>query len=354
MVSPLPKRSRSSSEDSAEALEAKKPRALVPHVAGTLVAAVDPQRRRSGLQAPTMQLTGATGEVLTGQFDPSGQFVASAGFDRHVLLWRTYGDCPNYGLLQGHRGPVLQVLWTADSAHLYSASTDRTLALWDTASGERVRRLRGHGAIVNCVARPGVTTTVASGSDDGTVRLWDPRERPAVAILAGRAPVTALAYAPDGDQLYAGGLDNLIRVWDVRQRTVRSTLAGHTDTVTGLALHPEGGLLLSYAMDSTARVWDVRPFAPAERCQRTLEGAPAGFERNLVKPAWSADGEFAATGGADRTVTVWDHRSGQLVAKLAGHKGNVNQVDFHPREPILLSASTDRTLLLGEYDFGAR
>ncbi|CAB3990538.1 U5 small nuclear ribonucleo 40 kDa -like [Paramuricea clavata] len=69
---------------------------------------------------------------------------------------------------------------------------------------------------------------------------------------------------------------------------------------------------------------------------------------NLVKCSWSPDGKMIAAGSADRFVYVWDTQSRRILYKLPGHDGSVNDVDFHPKEPILLSVGSDRKIYLGE------
>jgi Prp8 binding protein len=127
-------------------------------------------------------------------------------------------------------------------------------------------------------------------------------------------------------------------------------MPGHTDTVTSLQLSPDSQFLLSYSHDGTVRTWDVRPFAPTDRSVRTYDGAPAGVERNLLRAAWDPKGEKIAAGSGDRTVVVWDVRTGKMLYKLPGHKGTVNDVRFSPsEEPIsksvalLLCAWADRS-----------
>ncbi|KAJ7261418.1 WD-repeat protein [Mycena rebaudengoi] len=94
---------------------------------------------------------------------------------------------------------------------------------------------------------------------------------------------------------------------------------------------------------------------PSHRIHRTLLGAPAGFEGTLLHGAWSRHdgGKYVGVGGVDRMVCVWEVESGRVVYKLPGHKGTVTAVDFHPTEPIILTASKDGTMLLGELDGGA-
>ena len=101
-------------------------------------------------------------------------------------------------------------------------------------------------------------------------------------------------------------------------------------------------------MNAPVRLWDVKPFAPAYRCLKVFDGAPHGIDQTLMGCAWSNDGSSIAAGSGDRTVVIWDVASQRITYKLPGHKGCVNSVDFHPKEPIIVSGSSDKTLFLGE------
>ncbi|KAF5845927.1 hypothetical protein GGP41_008417 [Bipolaris sorokiniana] len=252
--------------------------------------------RASALQSPVMELTGHSGEVFAARFDPTGQCIASGSMDRSILLWRSSDTCENYGILTGHKQAVLDLHWSRDSKVLFSASADMHLASWDTDF-----------------------------------------------------PITAICLAEAGNELFTGGIDNDIKVWDLRKQAVTYTLIGHTDTVTSLQMSPDNQTLLSNAHDSTVRTWDVRPFAPADRRIQTYDGAPTGQERNLLKASWDFKGEKIAAGSGDQSVAVWETRTGKLLHKLPGHRGAVNDVRFHPLgEPILVSASSDRKVMVGE------
>lgn len=306
--------------------------------------------RTSGLQAPIMELTGHSGEVFATRFDPSGAHIASGSMDRSIMLWNTYGHCDNYGVMTGHRGAILDLQWSRDSTFVFSASADMTIASWDLETGLRIRRHIGHEDVVNCIDlnRRGQELLI-SGSDDGTIGIWDPRQKNAVDYMETEYPVTAVALAEAGNELYAGGVDNKIQVWDARKMQVSYTMTGHNDVITSLEVSPDGQYLLSNSMDSTVRTWDIRPFAPVDRSIKTFDGAPAGFEKNLIKASWSPRGDKICAGSGDRTVVVWDARTAKLLYKLPGHKGSVNDVRFSPsEETIIVSGSTDRNLLLGE------
>lgn len=97
----------------------------------------------------------------------------------------------------------------------------------------RRRSVQGHTGVVNscCISRTG--NLVASGSDDGFVKLWDPRVRRSVAEFMNQYQVTAVCLSRDDQQVMSGGIDNDIKVFDVRKLDIAYTMTGHKDTVTG-------------------------------------------------------------------------------------------------------------------------
>lgn len=166
-------------------------------------------------------------------------------------------------------------------------------------------------------------------------QIWDPRKKVAVDLIETDYPITALASSEAGNELYSGGIDNDIKVWDLRKKAVVYTMVGHTDTITSLEVSPDSQTLLSNAMDSSVRTWDIRPFAPLDRQIKMYDGAMSGLEKNLIRASWDPKGERIAAGSGDRTVVIWDTRTGKLLYKLPGHRGTVNDVRFHPgSEPI--------------------
>jgi Prp8 binding protein len=193
-----------------------------------------------------------------------------------------------------------------------------------------------------------------SGSDDRFALVFDVRTKNSVATLSCKYPVLAVAMGES--EIYTSGVDDVIKVWDTRTGTISYTLPGHTDTVTGLKLNSDGTSLLSCSMDNTLRTWDVRPFPPTQggdsaRCIKEFKHAVVyGPDKNLLRCAWSPDSSRISSGCSDTPthVHIWDSRNGSLLYKLPGHRGTVNEVDFHPLEPIVASASSDHAVFLGE------
>ncbi|KFH02277.1 U5 snRNP-specific protein, partial [Toxoplasma gondii VAND] len=149
--------------------------------------------RKSGLEAPTMRLSGHEGEVLAVNFSPDGRNIASAGVDRDILIYNVYGEISTWQTLKGHSKAILDFRWSSDGSQIYSASADQTAGVWDVETGERVKKLKGHVGIVNACsvaskeaaecpnrATYGCSSLFVTGADDGTTRVWDLRIRRSV------------------------------------------------------------------------------------------------------------------------------------------------------------------------------
>lgn len=304
--------------------------------------------RTSALLAPTMLLTGHVDQVFCVRFNEKGDMLASGSHDKKIFLWRTYGECENYTVLSGHKNAVLQLQWSQEGEHLISCSPDMTVRSWDALTGELMSTMKDHSGIVNCCAMRRHGTPVAvSGSDDCSAKLWDMRtKRSSKSLQCDRYQITSIDISDD--MVYTGGIDNVVKVWDLRKDAVVMALEGHADTITGMEISPTGTHLLTNSMDNTMRSWDIRPFAPENRCVRVFMGHQHGFEKNLLRCSWSPDGKLVSGGSSDRMVHIWNVSSGDIVYSLPGHDGSVNEVAFHPEEPIVASASSDKTLYLGE------
>jgi hypothetical protein len=214
---------------------------------------------------------------------------------------------------------------------------DRTVRVWDVATGRERARLTGHTDWVNAVAVAPDGSWIASGSSDRTVRVWDVASGRERACLTGHTyGVHAVAVAPDGNWIASGGYDLRVRVWDVVTGRERACRAGHTYRGCAVAVAPDGSWIASGGYDLTVRVWEV-----ATRRQRTrLTGHTAEVSAVAVAP----DGSWIASGSSDRTVRVWDVASGRERACLTGHTAKVNAVAVAPDGNWIASASDDQTV----------
>ncbi|CAD7923253.1 unnamed protein product [Amoebophrya sp. A120] len=333
--------------------EAKKARyELTPALEQALIQ-VPQHERLTGLAGPSMRLVGHGGAVYGCEFSPDGKRLASCSFDNKIFLWNVYGDAENYGCLQGHNNAVLEVHWSADQQQVYSCSADKSCAVWDAETGQRIKKLNGHTAIVNSMQRSRRgDPMLVSGGDDGSTKLWDLRIRKCVHSFDHQYQILGVCFDDTAEKIFAASLDDTIRVFDVRSRADEElyVLEGHSDSITGIDLSPDGEKLISNSMDQTVRMWDVRPFIPhgESRCIGIVQGHTHNYEKNLLRCRWSKDGTVFGAGSSDRMVYVWSANSLELQYQLPGHEGSVNDIAFHPKERILCSGSSDQTMFMGE------
>jgi len=198
---------------------------------------------------------------------------------------------------------------------LASGSSDKTIKLWDVASGRELRTLAGHTSDVWCIAFSPDGKVLASASLDKTIKLWDVASGRELRTLSGHTDwVDSVAFSPDGKVLASGSDDTTIKLWDVASGRELRTLSGHTDGVESIAFSPDGKGLASGSDDSTIKLWDVAN----GRELRTLNGH-VGW---VTSVGFSPDGKALASGGWDGTTREWDVSSGServaLVAFIDG------------------------------------
>jgi hypothetical protein len=203
---------------------------------------------------------------------------------------------------------------------------------------------RGHRGVVRVTAYSADSQRLASGGEDGTVRIWEPVSGRLLRVLVGHARgVSSVAWSPDGKTLASGSEDNAVRLWKADSGRLLHTLARHTGAVRYLAWSPDGKTLASGGADGTVLLWDAsgHPLATLKE--------PQGLLGPVSALAWRTDGQTVAALGANHTVCFWDVGSGALVGTSPALPGSGW---FSPDARMLATRGDQTAVQIGETETG--
>src|SRR5205807_1085652 len=224
---------------------------------------------------------------------------------------------------------------------LAAGSDDGSVALWDTSSQTVRRILNGSGGGVRAAAFGPGGTALAVSSEQGAVRLWDLTSGASSAVLTGpTAEVLGLALGPDGHTLAAPAADGAIALWDVASPERASVILGPTEGVNAVAFSPDSRFLAAAEGSATTGTgtvdlwmrdgdrWDVAHH----------EGPPIHSVFGAVHAiAFSPDGGTIASGSEDGPILLSKVPSGSSKAALTGNLNIVEAVTFSPNGRTLAS-----------------
>jgi eukaryotic-like serine/threonine-protein kinase len=289
-------------------------------------------------------------EVVTARYSPDGQWIASAGTDRTIRVWRAT-DRQDVAILHGHTGAVMEVAFSPDGRRLASQSYntdlglgDSTVRVWEMDPRATLPVLRGHTSYVYPVAFSPDGRWIASGGWDNKVRLWDAATGEPCATLPHPNFVLGLAFGPDGTWLVTGcNQDDRLRIWDVATARVRKEIPFPAVHLFPLTVSPDGTRVATTGQD------------PKDRINRlTVCDVASGkslFSTEGASLAYSPDGRWLAVMAADeKTVLRLDARTHKTVARFGGHENTVFKAAFSPDSRLLATCSRDRTVRLWQID----
>jgi WD40 repeat protein len=190
-------------------------------------------------------------------FHPTDPLLASGDNDGTVRLYDV-ATGKEVAALDKTCDDVRDVAFSPCGKWLVVAEDSTRIArVWEVATRTEVATLTGHTDAVYATTFSPDGKVVATGSDDGTVRLWATADWSCLGVLKHGVRVHDVAFTPDGTRLACGCADNTVRLWDVAHRREVAELRGHADYVHSLAFRADGRQLVTASGDGTLRTWDA-------------------------------------------------------------------------------------------------
>jgi uncharacterized protein YjiK len=247
--------------------------------------------------------------------------------------------------LTGHQQAIYTVVSSPDGKSLASGSHDRTIKIWDLETAQEIDTLSGHANSVYALAYSSNGKILASGSADKTIKLWDAATGKEIRTLTGHADsISSLAYSLDGQYLASASWDRTIKIWNIATGKQLHTLTGHLDSIDTVAYSPDGNILASGSWDKTIKIWNVG----TGKAIRTL----TGHAQPVDTIAYSPDGRTLASGSEDKTIKIWDVGTGKEIRTLIGHGDTVDAIAYSPDGRTLASGSKDKTIKIWDVNTG--
>ncbi|KAK2191710.1 hypothetical protein NP493_47g03017 [Ridgeia piscesae] len=292
----------------------------------------------------TSTIEGHAEAVISVQFSPNGQYLASGSGDTTVRFWDVNTETPQH-TCKAHKHWVLCIAWSPDGRKLASGCKKSEICLWDPLTGGQLgRTLTGHKQWITWLCwKPlhldGECRWLASSSKDGTVKIWDTLLSQCKVTLSSHVQSVSCVKWGGTDLLYTSSQDRTVKVWRGEDGALCRTLQGHAHWVNTLAL-------------STDYVMRTGAFDPkdASLVHREITDTPEQLQKMALERYNSVKGdspERLVSGSDDFTLFLWhpelDKKS---LARMTGHQQLINDVKFSPDTRLLASASFDKSVKL--------
>ncbi|KAJ8129473.1 hypothetical protein O1611_g4159 [Lasiodiplodia mahajangana] len=262
------------------------------------------------------ELSKLPGPAAAVSFSPEGKYLIAACHG-DLYMWDLSTDVDEAQKLTGHPELyIFSVAFSHDGSLITAGAECGRMYLWDTESRAMLRRLEGHVNVIPCVVFSPISRRIASGSLDGTVKIWNADTGEIEKTFSAGGNVNSLAFSPCGSRLSMAvrGPVKLIKVLDIASWEIRQELQGHDLTIHSVSFAPNGKFLASSSSDGTIRFWYDEP-DESRKTDRVKQEFPHYSEHciGVETLAIADDGSYVASSIHNQFIRLWDGETGRLI-----------------------------------------
>eukprot|EP00123_Amoebidium_parasiticum_P001387 comp12457_c0_seq1/m.7392 comp12457_c0_seq1/g.7392 ORF comp12457_c0_seq1/g.7392 comp12457_c0_seq1/m.7392 type:complete len:319 (-) comp12457_c0_seq1:84-1040(-) len=277
-----------------------------------------------------------------------GVFLATAGYDHTIRFWETLtGIC--YKTL-GHPDSQVNKLEITPNRKYIAAAGNPNVRFYDLQSQQPTPELNfsGHTANVTGLGFQSDYKWMYTGSEDGTVKIWDLRVKGCQREYDHRGMVETVDLHPNEVELFSGDQNGRIRLWDLRMNRCNEELIPEPDgAIRSITVARDGSLLVASTNTGNCYVWRLdRPVGSPGSSLTALRQLQAHKGHQVLTCKFSPDSSMLATCSADQTVGIWSTRTLTLDRRLTGHQRWVWDCRWSADSAYLVTASSDRSARL--------
>ncbi|EOA30454.1 hypothetical protein CARUB_v10013579mg [Capsella rubella] len=246
-------------------------------------------------------IQGHLGWVRSVAFDPSNEWFCTGSADRTIKIWDVATGVLKL-TLTGHIGQVRGLAVSNRHTYMISAGDDKQVKCWDLEQNKVIRSYHGHLHGVYCLALHPTLDVLLTGGRDSVCRVWDIRTKMQIFALSGHtADVFSVFTCPTDPQVVTGSHDSTIKFWDLRYGTTMATLTNHKSTVRTMVPHPKENAFVSASADN------IKKFSlpKGEFCHNMLSQ-----QKDIINAVAVNEDGVMVTGGDKGSLWFWDWKSG--------------------------------------------
>ncbi|CCU74534.1 pre-mRNA splicing factor [Blumeria hordei DH14] len=248
-------------------------------------------------------------------------------------------------VISGHLGWVRALAVEPDNQWFVSGAGDRTIKIWDLATGQLRLTLTGHISTVRGLAVSPRHPYLFSCGEDKMVKCWDLETNKVIRHYHGHlSGVYTLSLHPTLDVLVTGGRDGVARVWDMRTRCNIHVLSGHKGTVSDLQCQEADPQVITTSLDSTVRLWDLA----AGKTMGVLTHHKKGVRALAIHPK-----EFTFATASTGSIKQWKCPEGAFMQNFDGHNSIINTLSVN-EDNVLFSGGDNGTISFWDWKTGHR